>query len=567
SDPVALTGNPGDANIVSQGFTVNGVPSTTFNPAQGLGAYTIVYTVNGGQASGNDPGCIQSVSTIVNVVETPSVLVCNELVHVSLDEDCSQELTPNMILEGSFVCYDDYTVSIDRTQPLGNGPWATPAVVGLNDINKTWAVKVTHSISGSACWGLIKVEDKLAPVPTCTNFEVSCAETNLNPSFLANTLGITAAFPSVVENCGTYTQSYSDVATDFGCNTNTNITANVVRTWVVKDASGNESSCSQTINIISTRVSDVQFPVDATVSCGANANTNPSATGTPYLTFNYPSGARNYAIWPEANACELQAGFSDQILPICDGSYKILRTWTVYDWCVPTSPFPPTQNPQYYIQLIKVLDESAPSWICPEDMTVSTNASTCCANVDLPNVVMTDNCSRINRVEARVEVYDQYTGDLIATHDLNGTLTTFAGNNLWDRDTMANFGFTPCLPVGTHKVTYTAYDDCGNYASCQFDLTVEDQTPPVAVCDEWTQVALINNGTALVDATTYDDGSYDNCGPVYFKVRRMDNSNCQSNENFVDQARFCCEDINDTITVILRVYDVNPGAGPIAIDA
>ncbi|MFN7325318.1 MAG: beta strand repeat-containing protein, partial [Chitinophagales bacterium] len=47
SDPVALTGNPGDANIVSQGFTVNGVPSTTFNPAQGLGAYTIVYTVNG----------------------------------------------------------------------------------------------------------------------------------------------------------------------------------------------------------------------------------------------------------------------------------------------------------------------------------------------------------------------------------------------------------------------------------------------------------------------------------------------------------------------------------------
>ncbi|MBU6343389.1 MAG: hypothetical protein KGS48_17970, partial [Bacteroidetes bacterium] len=62
SDVVNLTGNPGDANIVSQGFTVNGVSATQFNPGAGVGQYTIVYTVNGGtpKASGaNDPGCIQ----------------------------------------------------------------------------------------------------------------------------------------------------------------------------------------------------------------------------------------------------------------------------------------------------------------------------------------------------------------------------------------------------------------------------------------------------------------------------------------------------------------------------
>ncbi|MFN9958455.1 MAG: hypothetical protein ACK55I_35605, partial [bacterium] len=71
SDQVALTGDPGDANIVSQGFTINGVPATVFNPAQGVGTYIIEYTVNGGtpKAAGpTDPGCTQKVSKTVEVL-------------------------------------------------------------------------------------------------------------------------------------------------------------------------------------------------------------------------------------------------------------------------------------------------------------------------------------------------------------------------------------------------------------------------------------------------------------------------------------------------------------------
>jgi len=48
SDIVPLTGNPGDANIVSAVFTVNGVPATQFDPGAGVGQYVIEYTVNGG---------------------------------------------------------------------------------------------------------------------------------------------------------------------------------------------------------------------------------------------------------------------------------------------------------------------------------------------------------------------------------------------------------------------------------------------------------------------------------------------------------------------------------------
>ena len=72
--PITLTGTPGDATIVSQSFTVNGLPATQLNLAT-PGIYNIVYTVNGGVALGADPGCIQSVSQSVTVSALPTLLL------------------------------------------------------------------------------------------------------------------------------------------------------------------------------------------------------------------------------------------------------------------------------------------------------------------------------------------------------------------------------------------------------------------------------------------------------------------------------------------------------------
>jgi hypothetical protein len=149
-------------------------------------------------------------------------------------------------------------------------------------------------------------------------------------------------------------------------------------------------------------------------------------------------------------------------------------------------------------------------------------------------------------------------------------LADFPGNNYWTPDTMAVFAFTQCLPVGTYTVQYTAADACGNISTCAFTMTVADLTPPVAACDEFTQVSLGGNGESLVNAETFDDGSYDNCSPVRFKVRRMVDGLCDQDtleDVFDDQLRVCCEDINDTISVILRVYDVTVPAGQVAVDA
>ncbi|MCE2823182.1 MAG: PKD domain-containing protein, partial [Saprospiraceae bacterium] len=187
SDAVALTGDPGDANIVSQTFRVNGVTTNTFDPSAGVGTYVIEYTVNGGtpKANGaNDPGCVQSVSQTVQVLATPAVLTCNDLIHLSLDADCSATIGGDDVLEGSYGCYDDYVVELDRTLPYGNGPW-TSATVTSSDIGKTYQYRVTHLISGNRCWGDIKIEDKIAPTVTCASITLFCPITNYTPGALS----------------------------------------------------------------------------------------------------------------------------------------------------------------------------------------------------------------------------------------------------------------------------------------------------------------------------------------------------------------------------------------------
>ncbi|MEI6411629.1 MAG: HYR domain-containing protein, partial [Bacteroidota bacterium] len=490
-------------------------------------------------------------------------LVCNDLVQISLDQDCETEVLPGMILEGNGCPNGNLQV-----QAKINNVWV-PAVGNFvatsANINQTIQVRVRDLISNNFCWGHIKVEDKLAPIIDCSPVTITCAITDYTPNYLQNVLNITAAYPNVDENCGNVTLTYLDTWHDLNCtgtiNGLSNISAYVVRKWTAVDQSGNSAICQQFIYFERRHVYDVKFPADITVDC-SNPNTNPSNTGTPYVT----DFGIDFDLYPNVAYCELSLTYTDQQLPVCDGTHKILRTWTVLDWCLPTKAFPPNQNPVFYIQLIKVLDNVGPTFDCPDDLTVSTDPNHCCATVNLPDAIITDNCSRVNNISAMVITYDPYTGDQTGMYAVGGTLTTFSGNNFWNPDTLGNWGTTTCLPVGTHRVIYTAQDDCGNTSTCSFHLTVEDDTPPLAACDEWTKVALGANGEALVNASTFDDGSYDNCSPVHFKVRRMDNNPCQPNNQFYDQVKFCCSDIGDTITVVFRVYDVDVPTGPVSLD-
>jgi len=91
----------------------------------------------------------------------------------------------------------------------------------------------------------------------------------------------------------------------------------------------------------------------------------------------------------------------------------------------------------------------------PDDLTVGTKTTDCERDLNLPDVIIEDACSRIASIEA------QYKVDGV-TYTINGTLTTFPGNNLWAPDTLGVVGVANNLPVGTTEIKYIVTDNCGN---------------------------------------------------------------------------------------------------------
>ena len=523
--------------------------------------------------------------SVTSKVQAQCVLICNDLVQVSLDQNCEAEIQPDDILEGG-ACPNGNLV----VQAKINGVWVPASgnfVATSANINQTLPVRVRDLNSGNSCNGFIHVEDKLAPQLTCTDLTLNCAVTNYAPAFLLNELGLDHAYPAVDENCGTYTLSHIDTWNDLGCNGSVNGISNlsgyVVRKWTAVDGSGNTSTCNQYLYFARRHPLDLVLPPSVTVSC-EDPTTHPSFTGVPHV---FEFGVE-WPVWPSNTFCELSATYDDQILRTCDGTYKILRTWTILDWCLPNNQ----SNPLYYVQLIKVLDDQGPVAECPENTTVGTNANECHLDFDLPDLIVEDACSRLASIEAQ---WVDYNG---VGQSLFGSFSSFPGNNLWHPDTLAVLGYANNLPVGNNTIKYIITDNCGNSTVCQFIVTVQDDVPPVASCDQTTVVGIGPDdpfdcylpgsngcdfaGVTWVKASTFNDGSYDACNNVKFTIRRMaPYSDCILGLNAVnghpncddafpdapseferaiaesDSIKFYCCEVGTTQTVILRVYQVD----------
>ncbi len=440
TDPITLTGDPGDANTDPMDppyFTVNGVETTTFDPGAGVGTYVIKYIVNGGEPDpdNDDPGCIQSVSRTVNVVATPTNIVCNDLVTVALDQGCSLVLNPDDILEGSYGCFDNYIVQLDKTLPLGNGPWVA-GVLGASDVHKTYAVRVVVDANGNgvadlgenSCWGNISIEDKLPPVLTCactTNEPTEgctydCADLNgiLNGTIFTPT-------PVAIDGCEGQINTIVANPNVPGANlykedeyfpgVNACSIGRIVRTWTAKDSWGNSVQCTQIFYLEPFTHEDIDFPDDITIDCagcGDAPGVRPCDLASRGVQYSVPfAGVYPLIATPQninvigcgvsGGLCNLGASYTDTRIDICAGTFKIQRHWVVLDWC--------TNETWTSEQLIKVVDDEGPEIACPADMTVSTNPSQCCATVDLPNVIVEDRCSPTAIISAKIRVYTTST--------------------------------------------------------------------------------------------------------------------------------------------------------------
>lgn len=489
---------------------------TQINPATlAPGTYTVRYTFDAQNnlPPSTNPGCSQTVTQQVKIFPVPPTdLACGALHNVSLDPMGMATITADVVLEGNYGCWSQYLVDIDG--PLTNK-------VSCADVGKIYKVNITDPFTGNKCWGNILIEDKLAPTIVCADVTVSCNNDGLDPA--------TIGFPVFSDNCSIDPASvkFNETISDPTC---TGLfSAIITRTWFAKDPSGNSAiPCTQTISIKRGTLAEVKFPTNLddmsapSLSC-VNPDTKPSATGVPTIDGK-----------PIEKFCELMvAPFQDVIIPICDNSYKILRTWTVMDAC--------SNSMTSAVQVIIVKDKQGPTLTCPQasafTYTVNGNGTTCLAIVQAPKINVQDNCSQAKNVIVKTRV------------TVNGIVTEINSN-----------GGVFQIPFGTHTFTYTAVDNCGNISSCSVDVNVLENEPPVAVCQELTVVSLINPVT-LVNATSFDSGSYDECGgAVKITARRMDNPKCPGNDatQLSEKVPFYCCDVNNgPIMVVMRATDAS----------
>ncbi len=370
---------------------------------------------------------------------------------------------------------------------------------------------------------------------------VGCFEEGVNYNF---------PLPDFSDNCSaelTWTQTVED-GVDCG-------TYVVKRHYTVTDGVGLTDECTSEYFFKGIDVTNLHWPsnwdglpnnhpmleCDEDFDVDAAGNPDPSYTGVPD-GFNDACGT-------------IEVFYNDQVYNLDCGT-KILRYWTLVDDCTGTI--------YEHTQIIRITDTKAPVFDAPEDILAKTKAYVCNADVEVPILHhLNDNCDD-NPQWWITTTAGTITGDV----NFNGYVDA---NETW---TIIN------VPLGDFEVCYHAVDNCGNEEVQCITLTVFDGVPPIPVCEQHKQVSLTAMGNAKVHAYSFDSGSFDNCNPVFFKVLRVNNQlvydggcpdlngddNPATGNNDVwydDDVFFCCDDVNNDIMVSLRVYDVDPGSGPV----
>lgn len=452
-------------------------------------------------------------------------LSCNNQVNISLDVNGEAEIVPEIVWENAntvecLPLITSISLSVDGIG-AGTSILADCDDIGLHGYNLEVEFFVVDASGAqvldptgapltytNSCWGEILIEDKIGPQIECETAFIECNAAS-DPA--------NAGFPNATDNCAIVDTDFTDVVTDLGCADiqGYQVTTQIDRTWTVYDAAGFSATCTQTIYIFKPTLSEVVFPgnLDDLTLPALNCNSLPTLqnAGQPLI---------NGLPIVNGDICNIAVTYEDNIVELCGGSTEVLRTWTVADWC--------TGEVINYIQIIKLLDKTAPYITCPADITVGTDINDCSTTVNLLPASVSDDCSGFSVV---VETP-------LGSIDGNGGLLVDA-------------------PLGAHTITYIATDECGNASSCSMTVTVVDNVPPIAVCDEHTTVAIGADGTALIGWDTFDDGSHDNCELVKYEVRRMDNPGCPGNDatDFDEVVPVTCCDIGSVVIVELQVTD------------
>ncbi|MFK7932491.1 MAG: T9SS type A sorting domain-containing protein [Saprospiraceae bacterium] len=560
-----------------------------------------------------DNGTSDDPTPLTDCYSRMNTLACNDVLNPAINDDCTTSLNADNLIEGDISDCDDATyplggyyqlqmktldgLTIDDLDP------STPNSVEF-DAEPYDAVmaNLTNIVTGNSCWVRIDIQDKLAP---------SCAAQN-DVEALINLDGIDQGrdgdFIDDVDPSGiddlqdeyilcrfveqyTVDPYFDDLEEeDFvDCSEIENIDNNTLftevcsaadlapftvdnsrfdqtrytisgvyeRTWSVRDVNGfvNTSSCTQRVFVLRPLRDLIEInPLPDPISCTANLDRAIDAANPRFLvrsgdrdiinggrgTGSTDTRGRRYALG-EGFSCGYIVRLTEgNTVDLCGGSVKQFRTFSVIERCSQEQIF---RNVQ---QILKIEDQTPPEFTAVPDFIIGTDKFTCTADGNILAASITDDCS--------LAQVDRVTIERLFPQSSNSA-NNFIGS-------VENGGSVSDLPMGmgTYSLIYYASDDCGNVSRDTSILTVEDQTPPVVICDDELHLSLIsdNEGSQFARLRTdaLNETSYDNCFPVIFRVRSTNNAN-QSDNEFGQFAEFSCADLSnpDLMAEMLVIED------------
>jgi hypothetical protein len=485
-------------------------------------------------------------------------VACFDTIIATLNNNCQFVFTPAILIGGSLpscVTADDLQIQIDDSNPsngpIADGPGYYRYLVSLK--------KRVACTTFTNCWGVVKVEDKSGPTitgPADLILALSCPNLDKilkNPRSLKYT-----GYAFISDNCrpkrDTLKEFSDAIYYDNHCDT-----IIIRRAFTGKDQLGNVSSYSQFITLVRPDISKVtikdKFNLDA--GCQKNAsfpldakgNVQPTITGYPYFQDALQDTINIAAL----TKCGFSASYQDIRFDICPAAYKLVRTWTVVDWC--------RNQRKTFVQTIKIGDVEPPTIGCPagvDTMKISTSPFGCTAAFEVPAPLVKDACS----------TYD-WSAEVI-TEKIQ---LVFKGGNVFDTlRTQVSLGSVNSrqarrvlagMPVGCHRIVYSVNDACENRSTSECLICVADKISPIAKCDNTINLTLGGQGYGRLTVDDVNEGSTDNCGIDSIQIRRyveVDSITCTPLKkprysSWLPVLYFTCCDVGKKIKIELKVID------------
>jgi uncharacterized repeat protein (TIGR01451 family) len=516
--------------------------------------------------------CSESIGVMIESITTKSPS-CIGSINMSIAEDCSLKLYPDMLTLNDIPGIDDFILEVrDGTGNLLD----LNNLLGITD-NGPLVVKMINPCTGqTVCWGNINLEYKLPPK---FDFYSDTLYTNCMLVDATTTSGVITSYNEsipalrvleenefselVIEN--TCLIGWNITHTDLKLSSDEGICSDKVYARIYSAVNGNRIVPLDTAILVieNIEVDSLQFPSDlSNLTC--SQSTGPSENSSaPYYIYHGDTIRLNYTMSNEAGSksCSLLITYSDQIIgPECAyGAKKILRQWTAVDWC----------DNQYVTdnQYIYIMDLEAPRFVLKADtIDIWLEGLACQGDIDLEGLIeLSDNCDPDPIISIEGYAYAGY--------------------------------FIKGVQSGIHHMTLTAHDRCDNSATQQVVVRVRESELPVPVALSSVAFTYGDNSSNWIYANSFDNGSHDSgCGAVSISIARLkeleqieangtlavfemkdlcdegfaqldlnENGELTRGEMFRDKILICCEDIDQNIEIVLRVTDQSGNTAEVTV--